>query len=294
MTKLIYGSSFYEAVKAEALASFGVVSTDKFDAKAAVTGRVAYLKSRLKETGMNGFVLGISGGVDSTTAGRLCQLACEELRAEGYEATFVAMRLPAGVQRDEEDAQAAVKFINADKMLTVNIGEAANNLQVQGVEEFIKAEGREVSPEKADFVKGNVKARLRMVAQYQVAALYNALVIGTDHSSEGITGFYTKWGDGACDLIVLNGMNKRQVRLVAKELGAPEALWKKAPTADLEELNPGKLDDEGFGFPYEVLDDFLEGKGVDPEIEFKIVRQYYVTQHKRQGIPGFVENRELS
>lgn len=292
--KLVYGSKFYEEVKKQALEQFGVVSTKKFDVKKAIAERITYLKERLRNTGMNGFVLGISGGVDSSTAGRLCQIACEQLRAEGYDATFIAMRLPAGVQRDEADAQAAVKFIGADKMLTVNIGEAATNLNIQGVEEFARVEGVKVSDAKADFVKGNVKARLRMVAQYQVAALYNALVVGTDHASEGITGFYTKWGDGACDLIVLNGMNKRQVRLVAKELGAPDFLWNKAPTADLEELNPGKLDDEGFGFPYETLDDFLEGLKVDPEVEYKIILQYHITQHKRKEIPGYVENRELS
>jgi NAD+ synthase len=169
----------------------------------------------------------------------------------------------------------------------VNVGEAANNLSMQGVEQFESVEGLKLTPEKIDFNKGNIKARLRMVAQYQVASMYSALVIGTDHNSEAAAGFFTKFGDGACDLTVLNGLNKTQVRLVAKELGAPEVLWNKAPTADLEELNPGKLDDEGFGFPYWKLDLFLEGKEIDDETEMKIMKQFMITQHKRDSIVGF-------
>lgn len=280
------GTKEYSEVKEQMLRDFQVVPTENFDAKTAVRKRIDYLKSSLKNTGLKAYVLGISGGVDSTTAGRLAQIACEELRAEGYQAHFVAVRLPAGVQRDEADAQEAIRFINADKTLTVNIGEAATNLSIQGVDEF-KKQGGQITEAQADFNKGNIKARLRMTAQYQIAAMYNGLVLGTDHNSEGIVAFYTKFGDGAVDLIVLNGLNKRQVRLCAKELGAPQSLWKKIPTADLEELNPGKTDDEGFGFPYDSLDDFLEGKNVDEEIVQKIMVKYIQGSHKRTPIPQF-------
>lgn len=280
------GTKEYSEVKEQMLRDFQVVPTENFDAKTAVRKRIDYLKSSLKNTGLKAYVLGISGGVDSTTAGRLAQIACEELRAEGYQAHFVAVRLPAGVQRDEADAQEAIRFINADKTLTVNIGEAATNLSIQGVDDF-KKQGGQITEAQADFNKGNIKARLRMTAQYQIAAMYNGLVLGTDHNSEGIVAFYTKFGDGAVDLIVLNGLNKRQVRLCAKELGAPQSLWKKIPTADLEELNPGKTDDEGFGFPYDSLDDFLEGKNVDEEIVQKIMVKYIQGSHKRNPIPQF-------
>lgn len=286
MNKLIYGSDEYNEVKRHALLACGVVPTSKFDAKSAIDKRVGYLKATLRNSGMKGYVLGISGGVDSTTTGRLCQIACEQLREEGYSAHFIAMRLPAGVQRDEADAQEAIKFIGADKTMTVNVGEAANLMSAQGVAEF-NGLGCQITDHLVDFNKGNIKARLRMIAQYQAAAMHNALVIGTDHNSENVTGFFTKWGDGACDLIVLNGVNKTQVRLMAKMLGAPEFLWNKKPTADLEELNPGKSDDEGFGFPYDQLDLFLEGITIDPVIEEKIVNQYNATMHKRQGIVSF-------
>lgn len=279
MSQLIQGSKAYNEVKNEIRKILGVRPTASIDPNVEIRSRIDYLKHYLKKTGMRGYVLGISGGVDSTTVGRLCQLAVEELRAEGYESKFVAVRLPAGVQKDEADAQSAIKFINADVLNTVNVGEAATNLSAQGVSQI---DYRELTPFEVDFAKGNIKARLRMVAQYQLAALHGCLVIGTDHNSEAAMGFFTKFGDGACDLTVLNGLNKRQVRLLAKTLGAPAFLYEKAPTADLEELNEGKLDDEGFGFPYYKLDDFLEGLEVDSDTEYKIVKQYHITQHKRK------------
>lgn len=285
MKALTYGSPEYNAIKAEILRLFGT-DMSKFDVKVAIRSRIDYLKNFLRTTGLKGFVLGISGGVDSTTAGRLAQLACEELCAEGYDAKFIAMRLPAGVQLDESDAQSALKFIKPDVVLTVNIGEAANVLNKECVL-AVQCEDINLTPEQADFNKGNIKARLRMVAQYHAAAVYQSAVISTDHSSECVTGFYTKFGDGAADLTVLNGLIKTQVRLVAKELGAPEKLWAKLPTADLEELNPGKLDDVGFGFPYDALDRFLMGNEVSKEIEQKIIRQYVITQHKRDPIVPF-------
>lgn len=283
------GTKEYAEVKEKMLKEFRVVRTEDFDVKSAIRKRIDYLKETLKNSGMKAYVLGISGGVDSTTAGRLAQLACEELRAEGYQAHFVAVRLPAGVQRDEADAQAAIKFINADKTVTINVGQASDNLSFQSAQQFVALEGNAPKPEILDFHKGNVKARVRMVAQYHVAAMYGGLVLGTDHFSEKIVAFFTKHGDGACDLVVLNNLNKRQVRLCAKELGAPDFLWNKAPTADLEELNPGKLDDEGFGFPYEQLDDFLEGKDVPEDTVQKIMVKYIQGAHKRDAIPEFVE-----
>lgn len=289
MTTLIYGSDEYNTLKAESLSEFGVVSSKMFNAKDAIRKRVNYLKSFLKATQLKGFVLGISGGVDSSTAGKLCQIACEELRQEGYDAYFIAVRLPAGIQLDEEDAQEAIRFINSDKMTTINIGEAANNLSAQGVNQFVSQEENLLSDYQKDFNKGNMKARLRMLAQYHIAGMYQAAVIGTDHNTEGVCGFWTKWGDGACDLIVLNGLNKTQVRLVAKELGAPDFLWSKVATADLEEFAPQKTDESALGIDYPILDAFLEGENIDKDVEYKIIAQYQKTQHKRKPIPGFHE-----
>jgi NAD+ synthase len=273
----------YSAIKQEIIEKYGVVKLVDFNPEEAIKSRINYLKEFLKKTNRKGYVLGISGGVDSSLTGKLCQIACSELRSEGYPAYFIAMRLPAGIQKDEVDAQVALDFINPDHRMTVNIGEAANLISEQGVSEF----SGKLTDGQIDFNKGNIKARLRMVAQYQAAAMYEGLVIGTDHNAEAVMGFYTLFGDGACDLTVLNGVNKRQIRLMAKTLGAPDSVWNKAPTADLEELNPGKLDDEGFGFKYEFLDLFLEGEEIPEYVELMIINQYARTYFKREPIPGF-------
>lgn len=275
-----------EATKREILAKYGVVPSEQFDAKAACEKRVAYLKDFLRGNGRKGFVLGISGGVDSSTAGRLAQIACEELRSEGFDATFHAVRLPAGVQRDEADAQDALRFINPDKIHTINIGAASNALNDACVA-ALEADGAAFTPEQIDYHKGNVKARERMAAQYYLAAFYGACVIGTDHAGEAIAAFYTLGADQIADTLVLNGLSKRHVRLCAKYLGAPEHLWSKKPTADLEDLNPGKLDDEGFGYSYEAQSDFLEGKPIDIENEVKIIAKYEATRYRRSGVAEF-------
>lgn len=287
MTKLTIGTPEYNAVKMEILSTLGVVPTEKFNVEQAIRGRINYLKNFLRSTGLKGFVLGISGGVDSSTVGRICQLACEEIRAEGGDAKFYAMRLPAGVQFDENDAQDAMKFINADVSMTVNIGEASNAIHNAFISEQTRIDGQAGSAESFDYHKGNVKARMRMIAQYEVAGYYKLAVTSSDQNTECLFAFFTKFGDGAADLIVNRGLNKRQVRLMAKYLGAPENLWNKAPTADLEELNPGKLDDDGFGVPYNYVDDFLEGITIPSQFEQIIVQAYDNSRHKRDPIPEY-------
>ena len=138
--------------------------------------------------------------------------------------------------------------------------------------------------EAQDFSKGNVKARIRMVAQYHVAGMLGGLVLGTDHSAENVTGFYTKYGDGACDLVPLFGLNKRQVRQVAAYLGAPTETVDKTPTADLETLAPAKPDEEALGLSYDQIDDFLEGREIDAAAAQRIIDIYLATEHKRQPI----------
>ncbi len=177
----------YNVIKEEILTKYKVVSLSKFEVEKAIRERVDYLKQFLIKTKRKAYVLGISGGVDSSLTGKLCQIACNELKSEGYPANFIAMRLPAGIQKDESDAQVALDFIKPDHIMTVNIGEAANLISSQGVSEF----SGQLTDSQIDFNKGNIKARLRMVAQYQAAAMYEGLVIGTDHNAECVMGFFT-------------------------------------------------------------------------------------------------------
>ncbi|MCX5149707.1 ammonia-dependent NAD(+) synthetase [Streptomyces sp. NBC_00320] len=252
--------------------------SETFDAHREIERRVAFLADGLTSTGLRSLVLGISGGVDSTTAGRLCQLAVERARESGHEARFYAMRLPYGVQADEQDAQLALGFIQADRVLTVDVkpaSDAALEAAVAGGTVFRDAHHQ-------DFVQGNIKARQRMIAQYTVAGAHDGLVVGTDHAAEAVSGFFTKFGDGAADLVPLTGLTKRRVRAVADVLGAPAELVWKTPTADLETLDPGKADEDALGVTYDDIDDFLEGKPVDERAFDTIVRRYRQTEHKRR------------
>lgn len=238
---------------------------------------MGFLVEQLTETGARGYVLGISGGIDSCTAGRLCQLAVERVRAVGGKALFLAMRLPYGVQADEADAQRALGFIRPDAVVTVDVGPASDALAAA-----IRAAG-EPAPRTRDedFVLGNIKARERMVAQYAVAGAHGMLVVGTDHAAEAVMGFFTKHGDGACDLMPLAGLTKRRVRAVASVLGADEAIVSKVPTADLETDRPGLPDEQVFGLSYDDIDDFLEGLEVAPDVHDTIVACHRQTAHKR-------------
>jgi NAD+ synthase len=252
-----------------------------------ISRRVNFIKQQLLQSGLKHLILGISGGVDSSTCGRLAQLAVEQLNQgqQHEDFRFVAVRLPYDVQADESDAQLALEFIQPSHCLTANILDGANGIHQATLAALTKQNLLTANENRIDFSKGNVKARTRMVTQYHIAGILGGLVLGTDHSAENITGFFTKWGDGACDLAPLFGLSKRQVRQLAFHLGAPSLLVNKAPTADLEELSPGKKDEEALGISYDQLDDFLEGKAVDNAVESLIISIYQKTQHKRNTIP---------
>ncbi|WP_339079387.1 ammonia-dependent NAD(+) synthetase [Pseudomonas sp. TMP9] len=266
--------------QAEIAAALEVVPAfvNEADLIAQIDKRKAFIKNCLKTSGLKVLVLGISGGVDSLTAGRLAQLSVEELREETGDSAyrFIAVRLPHGTQHDEHDAQASLQFIQADEADAVNIQDSVNGLGQQ------ITHLQTLSAARRDFVMGNIKARIRMVAQFTIANATNGLVIGTDHAAEALMGFFTKFGDGACDLAPLSGLVKGQVRAIANYLGAPENLVFKVPTADLEELRPGKPDEEAHGISYDEIDAFLHGLPVSEEAYGIIVRTYDTTHHKRE------------
>jgi NAD+ synthase len=254
----------------------------QIDPQTEIQERIAFIQRQLLASGCKSLVLGISGGVDSFTCGSLAQRAVEQLREQHQSSQFkfYAVRLPYGVQKDEQDAQISLQAIAPDHILTVNVqpGTDAINQQVCHSLEQI---GQLPTADAVDFAKGNVKARARMVSQYQIAGMTNGLVLGTDHSAENITGFYTKFGDGACDLAPLFGLSKRQVRSLAAALGAPNSIVTKTPTADLECLSPQKEDEAVLGLTYDLIDDFLEGKPIPAESEERLLGIYRKTQHKR-------------
>ncbi|MVZ91037.1 ammonia-dependent NAD(+) synthetase [Microbacter sp. ANSKLAB05] len=245
----------------------------EIDPAAEVDRRVRFLVDYLTTSGAKGFVLGISGGVDSTLAGRLAQIAVERVRADGGDAVFVGMRLPYRVQHDEADAVAAVEFVDADETVTVNVA--------PGVDALNGAIREGTGAELTDFTKGNAKARHRMVAQYALAGDRGLLVIGADHAAENVTGFFTKFGDGAADVLPLSGLNKRQGRALLRQLGAPKRLWDKVPTADLLDENEGQTDEDELGLRYDDIDDYLEGRDVPEHVARTIETVWHRNRHKR-------------
>ncbi|MDR7233762.1 ammonia-dependent NAD(+) synthetase [Agrococcus lahaulensis] len=259
------------AAQSAIIAALG--SRPTIDPPAELERRVRFLVDYLAHTGAKGFVLGISGGQDSTLAGRLAQLAVERAREGGAEATFVAVRLPYGVQHDEDDAQLALDFIRADREVTVDVKPG-----VDALEASVEAAIGEVT----DYHKGNVKARARMIAQYAIGGQLGLLVLGTDHAAEAVTGFYTKFGDGGADLLPLAGLTKSQGRELLQQLDAPERLRTKPPTADLLDDKPGQLDTHELGLTYEQIDAFLEGQPVPDEVAEQITTRYERTEHKRR------------
>lgn len=220
-------------------------------------------------------VLGISGGQDSTLAGKICQLACQEMREEtGQEDyQFIAVKLPYGQQADAADVEMALDFISPDQTQTVNI-KAATDAMVAALE----ANGQDVS----DFNKGNIKARQRMVAQYGIAGARQGVVVGTDHAAEAVTGFYTKFGDGAADIMPLWRLNKSQGQAILSYLNCPEDLYlNKVPTADLEDNKPGLADEEALGVTYAHIDAYLCGESIPDQAAERIEQLYLNSQHKR-------------
>lgn len=258
--------------RAEIVRDLGTVPT--IDPEREIAKRRDFLVAYLRASHTRGFVLAVSGGQDSTLAGRLCQLAAEQARVEGFDATLTAVRLPYGVQADEEDAQEALRFIAPDVVRTVNIKGPVDALAAA----YEEAVGERMS----DFAKGNVKARIRMVTQYAMAGESVALVVGTDHAAEALTGFFTKFGDGGADVIPLSGLTKHQGAGLLRQLGAPERLYTKAPTADLLDEKPGQTDEDNLGLRYTQIDAYLEGGSVAPEVAERIEAQHRVTEHKRR------------
>jgi len=249
----------------------------EIDPEVEIRRSVDFLKNYLKQHSfLKTLVLGISGGQDSTLAGKLSEMAMTELRTETGNADykFIAVRLPYGEQADESDCMQAIEWMQADKIVRVNIKDS-----VDAMVKAVEANGLTIS----DFNKGNIKARTRMIAQYAIAGDNSGVVVGTDHAAENITGFYTKFGDGAADVTPLFRLDKRQGKAMLAKLDAPKNLYEKVPTADLEEDRPSLPDEKALGVSYKDIDDYLEGRDVKPESAEIIENWYKKTAHKRRS-----------
>jgi len=267
------------SLQQEIIARFGVKPTIQVEEE--VRRRVEFLKKYVLDANMSGLLIAISGGLDSAVAAALCKRATDELSAEtGKDYITLGVFQPYGEQADIGDSYKVAEALQLKHTVETNIQEAVDEISLE-VEFAFKAFGTPRHLSRAG--KGNVKARTRMVVQYALAFDMNLLVVGTDHASEALTGFYTKWGDGAVDITPLSSLNKRQIQALAKYLGVPEKVITKVPTAGLWD---GQTDEAELGISYEDNSDYLEGKQIAPAVQEKIERQYKRTEHKRSTIPG--------
>jgi NAD+ synthase len=244
---------------------------------------VEWLRQRLNESGARGFVFGLSGGVDSAVVARLCQLAAPS--------NVVGVLMPCHSDlRDEADAKIVanhfgVPTIRMDLAPSYDHFTAALNDATAALpkEQLLGSTG---VPDdiKARVPMANVKPRMRMATLYYVANTLNYMVAGTGNRSELSIGYFTKYGDGGVDLLPIGELLKSEVRAMARELGVPEPVIEKAPSAGLW---LGQTDEAEMGFTYAELENYLT-KGpqtVSPALAMRIERLIRASEHKRSLAP---------
>lgn len=226
---------------------------------------VAWIRRQVREAGAKGIVMGLSGGIDSAV---VAGLAKEAVGNRNVLALFLPCHSHANDLKDAKLVAGKLKI----RTKTVDLTSSYDNLI-------------RILPQALDMPKANLKPRLRAQVLYYFANKFNYLVCGTGNKSELMAGYFTKYGDGAVDILPIGGLYKRQVRKLAIELGIPGPIIEKAPSAGLWQ---GQTDEGEMGITYPELDDILErletgkrqvlpGKKVN-----KVKRMIKRSQHKRQ------------
>ena len=225
-----------------------------------------FLKDYLEESHQNGYVLGISGGVDSSLCAALAK------RAVGKDKLLCLIIPINSIKADEEDALLLAKDL--DLNYQVIDGTSIFNAYVEECQKLGVTFDRSTL--------GNLKARIRMSILYAFAQQRHALVIGTDNADERYTGYFTKHGDGAADVLPIAHLVKGEVVEASKLLGISDYLAERVPSAGLYE---GQTDELEMGISYQDLDDFLLGKKISDNALNRIQHLHQISEHKRNEIP---------
>jgi NAD+ synthase len=246
----------------------------------ATASLVEWLRQRLNHSGARGFVFGLSGGVDSAVVAGLCQAAAP--------ANVVGVLMPAhSAPGDEADATLVADHFRIPT-IRVDLAPAYDHFSVT-LREAMEGLPAEQIPDaahtsqdlKAGLPLANVKPRLRMTTLYFVANTLNYMVAGTGNRSELSIGYFTKYGDGGVDLLPIGGLLKSEVRAAARELGVPDSVIDKPPSAGLW---PGQTDEAEMGFTYAELENYLTqgADAVSPALAMRIERLIRTSEHKRE------------
>lgn len=230
--------------------------------------RVQFIKQTVRESGADGIVYGNSGGKDSALVGILCKAACDNT---------VGIIMPCATARnfemDKRDGEEVAKAYGIETRY-------ADLSAVKSAEKAALAGVTELSPA----AEANIAPRLRMATLYAVAATENRLVSGTGNRSEGFVGYFTKWGDGACDFNPIADLTVTEIYEFLRYLKAPKCVIEKAPSAGLFD---GQTDESEMGFTYKELDTYLDGGKIDDAVLERIQRMHARSEHKRREILTF-------
>ena len=228
----------------------------------------SFLKEYLEKTHSKCFILGLSGGVDSSLVAAIARhavgkdkLFCYNIEIESHHS-------------DKEDANKIAKELDIN---LVNI-DLTNTYQT-----YLKTlNGENFST----MSKANMNVRMRMVALYAFAQEKGGLVLGTDNMDEYYVGYFTKYGDGGVDLLPIVYLTKEEVRKASMHYGLSEEFAMRVPSAGLFE---GQTDEKEMGIKYVDLDAFLLGKKVTREVEERIRHLHAISEHKRNPIARPIE-----
>jgi NAD+ synthase len=232
---------------------------------------VSWLQEKVKNAGLKGAVVGLSGGIDSAVTARLAQLAFDE--------NLLTLIMPC--YSSSSDRQDALKIANKFKMKVVenDLSEVYDHLLDNLKSSGIKG---------GELAEANIKPRLRMTTLYYYAQVKNYLVVGTDNWSELKIGYFTKHGDGGIDLAPLGSLVKHEVKELARVLDIPAEIIDKKPSAGLWD---GQTDESEMGFSYEELDQYILSGKAEPEVEAKIKELASKNSHKVMPVP--IPRRDL-
>ena len=238
-------------------------------------GKIAgWISERVQGAGRKGVVLGMSGGIDCSVVACLCHKA-------GVDIHLVMM--PYGDDMSNSKSYAhAIELIEKFRF-PYHIYDIKPAVDALVVTEKIPA--FETTEANAELSLANIRPRVRMTYLYQLAQMGSRFVIGTGNMAECTVGYFTKWGDGACDLNPLAMMTKQEVYTLARYLGVPDCIINKKPSAGLWE---GQTDEDELGMTYVQIDAFiLNGSSGDEAVDRLIEKRIAMSVHKFDKIPVF-------
>lgn len=240
------------------------------DYKSEFEKRVKFIKSVIAESGAKGIVYGNSGGKDSALVGILCKAACDNT---------IGLILPCTSKRnyneDTDDAKAvAAKYNIETRIIDLD--------SVKEAELKVLADAVIMN----EMALANIAPRLRMLTLYAIAAAENCLVAGTGNKSETYVGYFTKWGDGACDFNPIADLTVTEIYEFLRFLNAPKCVIEKAPSAALFD---GQTDEREMGITYAEIDCYISGEKVATETKEIIEHMHRTSAHKRNGVTVYTQ-----